>query len=366
MRNYIIPVDTSYVARYKDYLYELEAHADTLTQLNEFGNSNFFILNETVTDNKQQNHDNYTFAELLKAGIISLVEWNDIVYTFLRVDLLKHHRGLINKYGTNTKVTVYPVVLSSFIAMTELVKDGPMAHFLEKYQLNFDDFLNNGKSVACFTSQIDIPNISSKYIWTINEGYIVINNVLEEGSIQVQAFYNTARHNVNNYIIVPSIGSASYYLPNPSLTYVDENTSSMHWEYIPEGTTSLGASVYFNLNTAPMRVICSGKSAVDGCSAQITSDAEKYTFTNWETEPSVFTMTSYKGTLWAGFNNNIATVQYIKLQNSIEQEIFVDDTIEYGNRIIDNYSKDYYTINVKNFKVDIATGSKSPYYVKLW
>lgn len=371
MRNYIIPVDTSYVARYKDYLYELEATADTLTQLNEFGNTNYFILNKTITDTRNStstSSDNYTLTELLKAGVISFLETtlNATVYTILHVAKLKHHRGLINKYGKNTRLDCRTSSRDSSTAMTTETVTDEMKAVLTSYGLSFKDFLADDSSTSTICFMYSSGTVLPVGFYKIPEGYIVISNVLEEGKLQ--NITNSERKKLSNYILVPAIGSASYYLPNSSLVKKDGTSSYMTWNYISEGTTTLGTEVYFNLNTCPMRVYYHGesmKSGLPGCSP-LYDDMDNYSFLGREDDTSSFAITSYKGTLWTGFNNNLIVAQYATRTNNIEQEIFVDDTIEYGSRIVDNSNKDYYTINVKNFKTGNTDVSTSPYYVKLW
>ena len=299
MRNYIIPASTSYAARYKDYLYELEATADTLVQLNEFGNTNYFILNKTITDTRNNtNSDNYTLTELLKAGVISFLETtsNATIYTILHIAKLKHHRGLINKYGKNTRLDCYTSARSYRTAMTTETVTTEMSAVLTLYGLKFEDFLDNDNSTStiCFTRS---GTVLPTGLYKIPEGYIVISNVLEEGKLQ--NITNSERKSLSNYIIVPSIGSASYYLPNSSLVKIDDNHSRMTWNYISEGTTSLGTEVYFNLNTCPMRIYYHGESMrsdLPGCSP-IYDDIDSYSFFNRENDTSSFAMTSYKNTL---------------------------------------------------------------------
>ena len=99
MRLYTLQSSTN-VAQKRDYLHELDSKIESLINYIDITNPNWQIVNQQYTTDVDSTL--ISTKDLLDYGIIKLAWINNKMHTCLSINKLKLHKGLINKYGTDS------------------------------------------------------------------------------------------------------------------------------------------------------------------------------------------------------------------------------------------------------------------------
>lgn len=396
----------------KQYCKTIQYKADSLSTYRDLQNPNYIIINKT---------NGFTTYDLYNAGILNIVfdETNykstrkrDYFY-IIRPNFLKEHRGVINTYGSKVKLFFDKLDMKTMSLTHALGQEDALEVFkflgspedriidriygyrynpdtdynlklvIYEYNKTFGDYESKGTqdfkvvyldggleqpiNVIAY-NQDEMPVNKRKYkFYDFPQGYIIFCNATEdEEPVEKNS---KLRRTSSTYSLIPASAASGYYLPSGNIA------NGQIWSYVDKGTDSLGTSAFINIDFRQLRFtykigditfISSTDESAITVEAYSTSN-NNYTFnvvsaaaTNSQT------LSAASGTLWTGMNANLLLHKifaYSETSNGIiEEEIFADDSINYGSRNVDSINKPYYTVTMKH-----ETDFPAKYvHVRLW
>lgn len=411
MKLFTSNIDTSNIAQYWDYAYELQGEINSIDQLIELQNPNWSILNQ----------DYYTDSLLLQAGILQLIlEQHDQtleVAVALRVNWLRLHRGLEQHYGENAYLwfnsdNAWPGIQKIYIHQGENKERASQDNNLEPctteeartiaewlarhnivlpnntqltiwYRQKDVDFFYNvylfSKTIVDNKVQIVIePNIilqddtstqQENPIFTSKDlilksgekidveltrcpqGHIVFNNFLEENKKE-DPYLSAERRLLTSYKILPKNEILSYYVPS---TFVETN-NVLEWVWNYDTNFVNATKIVFNLPSASMRVFARTD---NNYGLYPTANVQEfsipaYNVKNNQPEAIIQNINHY---IWfSSERTQILHNLYIINDDNGLEDLICDDSCGYFMSNIVNYQVPGYIININN----LAQNEKLP------
>lgn len=396
----------------KQYCKTIQYKADSLSTYRDLQNPNYIIINKT---------NGLTTYDLYNAGILKIV-FNETKYEstgkrdyfyIIRPNFLKEHRGIINTYGSKVKLFFDKLDMGTMSITTALDQEDALEIFKflgspedrtidriygYRYNSNTDYNLKLGiyeynktssKYAIAGTQDFKVVYLDGDLEQPVNiiaynqdgmpvnkheykfydfpQGYIIFCNVTEdEEPVEKNS---KLRRTSSTYSLIPASAASGYYLPSGNIA------NGQIWSYVDKGTDSLGTSAFINIDfrqlrfaykTGDITFISSIDESAITVEAYSTSN-NNYTFNVISAAAtSSQTLSAASGTLWTGMNANLLLHKifaYSETSNGIiEEEIFADDSINYGSRNVDSINKPYYTVTMKH-----ETNFPAKYvHVRLW
>ena len=396
MRLYTLQSSTN-VAQKRDYLHELDSKIESLINYIDITNPNWQIVNQQYTIDADSTL--ISTKDLLNYGIIKLAWINNKMHTCLSINKLKLHKGLINKYGTdsyywllNEKSFSGQIIKGTIEELQQQEQDLPNGlitsliewckHFFSNYGkfefsiyvFNINDsyvklsssdntlsdiYLYNNNSVllatltnGTFNFYSNKPQVlNTSYLIPAQEGCVIFCNYLNENITTSTDDPN--RNILSSYKIFSMASASDLYLP----TYYTINDKEIlwHWDYFESATEKMGTNIIFHLPLPPHRLYIHN---IDNtyCLKPLTINDLIHT----HTEISMFinnqtiipNIASYDGIVWNSVdNNNILSKIYhaTDTESGIDlEEVFFDQEISINTLNIENYQTSNYNITIKH------------------
>ena len=303
--------------KWREYVLQLDREIHSLENYIYWNNPNYYILNEGFYDNTQ----------LEKRGIlVSAYGWIDInegyqkssANTYLYINALKKHEGLVNKYtdvefltsatkeqnydGANLTLTLPTTILTSG------VKDGIWTLTTATWE------------------GFSVPN-----------GSYIICNVYEEGSIDSPD--GEGHNKIENYKIIRKHNGGAYYTYNGD-----------QFIFTPEAIDILGERQVLSLSSTPVKFNYYESFVDEGVEEQSRKEVKSY---SWDEEDQLkveIKSNTSDRVIWTMGNVPISHELYIDTGDidtgEIVEELFTDDKRTIA--IIDNTAIPTYTISMDN------------------
>lgn len=347
--------------RYETYIKELDTLTTSFVSYFEMTNPNFMVLNEHFANDADDHPvpDIYSLEDLIKANAIALTvdysNGSEVLYMVIRVKQLRLHRGLISQYGTNCKIC-YPEYddILNYIEYSEYDLHPRLDEVWESY---------TGKQHYPLNFYYTVDNQDVQYLQPIQQGHVV--------------FRTGSGDTPDNFNIYPIVGRCGAYIPQPQLIKQD-NKTIWSWKYMSDASER-GSNQIFVFNAPNIRYITTINQS---SGTEIDRDTDirlpEWTQDNHSilTVPAMYLGDSHNlqyyiqaqnNIPWTGFENNILCNRYYwrtKTDNNhfTEEEIFVDDSMNYGSAVLDVYNNPYYTIDVMH-EVEFP---RDKLYVRIW
>ena len=346
MRNFTFnPFIQNKFATAKTYIAELNNNVESLIEYIELTNPNYSILNKNL-GSLVDGAPYYTDKQLLDAGVLKIAINNsssENAYAFILIcpNKLKLHRGIVQKYGPTCRIS--------------LTDDNLSLYEHNKWTEN-DTALINELVINIFgkESGIDINNISvftiksTDYIYYIPQGRVVFSQVQVTSSDTDNKYKD-----INNYSIYPVTSPGTFYIPD-----LMPNRTKWTWK-ISEQKILDDLVVFFNWFSPNLRFYTKNSllNYVGYNMIRANTDSRTNNFLSFEIgsdnkiKPHI---TSYSGTMWTGADVNRLLTNYysptvIETEKKIiEEEILLDDSIDFGKDKLVNYSNPYYNITIEH------------------
>lgn len=404
MKNFTFnPFTTNKFATAKTYIAELNNNVESLVQYIELTNPNYVILNKnlgSLTEGKPF----YTDEQLFNAGVIQLAINNGEAIILLRPNKLRLHRGIVQKYGANARaILLTDDELIEYLVPYRNLNDNEkelIKSLAEKFGININDensstinvfyysdlatvfFMDSNNNQNALDTLV-LENVSTletakltlvdengdEVVSRINPMYYIPQGRVIFSHIQPilpEAEDSDIYKDFNNYSIYPTTSPGNFYIPD-----LIPDTTTGFWEWkLSEQKILDDLVVLFNMFTPNLRFfskntmyIYSGYEKIKP--SEIATENKFLSFiinSDNEIEPL---MSSLKGTLWTGADVNRLITHYVNIpsesESFTEEEVILDDEINFGKDKLVNYSNPYYNIIVKH-----KTVPESFIYTKLW
>lgn len=351
MRNFTFnPFIQNKFATAKTYIAELNNNAESLLEYIELTNPNYSILNKNL-GSLIDGAPYYTDKQLLDAGVLKIAinnSDNNNPYSFVLIcpNKLKLHRGIVQKYGPSCRIS--------------LKDDSELNSTLYSKLTDNNKALINELVINIFGEENNIyKNINNTKIFTINntdgiyyipQGRVVFSQVQQTSSDKDNSKYK----DINNYSIYPVTSPGTFYMPD---LIPDKSVGQWTWK-VSEQKILDDLIVFFNWISPNLRFYSKnlisnycGYSPIKADSTSRTNNFLSFEIgSDNKIKPHI---TSYSGTMWTGADVDRLLTNYYNttvLDNIItgEEEILLDDSIDFGKDKLVNYSNPYYNITIEH------------------
>ena len=318
------PYKTFTWRNWSNYLFWLDNSINSLQDYLDYFNSNFFILNETVSYNPSNTwkEETYKIEDTSKCWYL-FGTTNEPMY-FCLPGNLKWRQGIVNP-----NVKAYACLNTSCFTETP-IKDNAVTleesaegkHFYTFNNTTLDDAIAAGKLY-------EIPRSTVMFAkkW-VHQGLLQPNNIETK--------------NINHYQFM-ALPIAALYLPNSI-------ANGLRFQYIKNGQSVLGENITFTLEFAPGRYFHTN---VENSNKWL-SNATSYTTqgANWENSSAVMSkiIENFDGQIWT--NSYPLMHECLIYDTSYSdyptEEFIFDQEFSTENINIANHATVLYNINAKN------------------
>ena len=345
MRNFTFnPFIQNKFATAKTFIAELNNNVESLLEYIELTNPNYSILNKNL-GSLIDGAPYYTDKQLLDAGVLKIAINNpntENAYAFVLIcpNKLKLHRGIVQKYGPTCRISLTDDNLSLYEHSN--LTDNDKVIIKELVSNIFGKITNDINNIPIFTIN------STDYIYYIPQGRVVFSQVQVTSSDTDNKYKD-----INNYSIYPVTSPGTFYIPD-----LMPDRTKWTWK-ISEQKILDDLVVFFNWFSPNLRFYTKNSllNYVGYNIIRANTDSRTNNFLSFEIgsdnkiQPHI---TSYSGTMWTGADVNRLLTNYysptvIETENKIiEEEILLDDSIDFGKDKLVNYSNPYYNITIEH------------------
>ena len=345
MRNFTFnPFIQNKFATAKTYIAELNNNVESLLEYIELTNPNYSILNKNL-GSLIDGAPHYTDKQLLDAGVLKIAinntSSNPYAFILICPNKLKLHRGIVQKYGPTCRVSLKDDPQLASRLYSELGENEKL--LVDELIKNFFGEISNEE--RNIIKVFDITD--TKDIHYIPQGRVVFSQVQVTSSDTDNKYKD-----INNYSIYPVTSPGTFYIPD-----LMPNRTKWTWK-ISEQKILDDLVVFFNWFSPNLRFYTKNSllNYVGYNMIRANTDSRTNNFLSFEIssdnkiKPHI---TSYSGTMWTGADVNRLLTNYYNttvLDNIItgEEEVLLDDSIDFGKDKLVNYSNPYYNITIEH------------------
>ena len=345
MRNFTFnPFIQNKFATAKTYIAELNNNVESLLEYIELTNPNYSILNKNL-GSLIDGAPYYTDKQLLDAGVLKIAinntSSNPYAFILICPNKLKLHRGIVQKYGPTCRVSLKDDPQLASRLYSELGENEKL--LVDELIKNFFGEISNEE--RNIIKVFDITD--TKDIHYIPQGRVVFSQVQVTSSDTDNKYKD-----INNYSIYPVTSPGTFYIPD-----LMPNRTKWTWK-ISEQKILDDLVVFFNWFSPNLRFYTKNSllNYVGYNMIRANTDSRTNNFLSFEIssdnkiKPHI---TSYSGTMWTGADVNRLLTNYYNttvLDNIItgEEEVLLDDSIDFGKDKLVNYSNPYYNITIEH------------------
>ena len=348
MRNFTFnPFIQNKFATAKTYIAELNNNVESLLEYIELTNPNYSILNKNL-GSLVDGAPYYTDKQLLDAGVLKIAinntSSNPYAFILICPNKLKLHRGIIQKYGSTCRISLKDDSQLVSRLYGELGESEKLLvdELIKKF---FEEISNEERNII---KVFDITD--TKDIHYMPQGRVVFSQVQVTSSDTDNKYKD-----INNYSIYPVTSPGTFYIPD-----LMPDKTKWTWK-ISEQKILDDLVVFFNWLSPNLRFYTKNSllNYVGYNVIRANIDSRTNNFLSFEIgsdnkiKPHI---TSYSGTMWTGADVNRLLTNYysptvIEIQTEkkiIEEEVLLDDSIDFGKDKLVNYSNPYYNITIEH------------------
>ena len=346
MRNFTFnPFVQNKFATAKTYIAELNNNVESLLEYIELTNPNYSILNKNL-GGLVDGAPYYTDKQLLDAGVLKIAinntSSNPYAFILICPNKLKLHRGIVQKYGPTCRMSLKDDPQLASRLYGELGENEKLLvdELIKKF---FGEINNEEKNII---KVFDITDNND--IHYIPQGRVVFSQVQVTSSDTDNKYKD-----INNYSIYPVTSPGTFYIPD-----LMPDKTKWTWK-ISEQKILDDLVVFFNWLSPNLRFYTKNSllNYVGYNIIKANTDSRTNNFLSFEIgsdnkiKPHI---TSYSGTMWTGADVNRLLTNYysptvIETEKKIiEEEILLDDSIDFGKDKLVNYSNPYYNITIEH------------------
>ena len=347
MRNFTFnPFVQNKFATAKTYIAELNNNVESLLEYIELTNPNYSILNKNL-GGLVDGAPYYTDKQLLDAGVLKIAinntSSNPYAFILICPNKLKLHRGIVQKYGPTCRMSLKDDPQLASRLYSELGENEKLLvdELIKKF---FGEISNEERNII---KVFDITD--TKDIHYIPQGRVVFSQVQVTSSDTDNKYKD-----INNYSIYPVTSPGTFYIPD-----LMPDKTKWTWK-ISEQKILDDLVVFFNWLSPNLRFYTKNSllNYVGYNIIKANTDSRTNNFLSFEIgsdnkiKPHI---TSYSGTMWTGADVNRLLTNYysptviIETEKKIiEEEILLDDSIDFGKDKLVNYSNPYYNITIEH------------------
>ena len=348
MRNFTFnPFIQNKFATAKTYIAELNNNVESLLEYIELTNPNYSILNKNL-GSLIDGAPYYTDKQLLDAGVLKIAinntSSNPYAFILICPNKLKLHRGIVQKYSPTCRISLKDDSQLVSRLYSELGENEKLLvdELIKKF---FGEINNEEKNII---KVFDITDTND--IHYIPQGRVVFSQVQVTSSDTDNKYKD-----INNYSIYPVTSPGTFYIPD-----LMPDKTKWTWK-ISEQKILDDIVVFFNWLSPNLRFYTKNSllNYVGYNIIKANTDSRTNNFLSFEIgsdnkiKPHI---TSYSGTMWTGADVNRLLTNYysptvIETQTEkkiIEEEILLDDSIDFGKDKLVNYSNPYYNITIEH------------------
>ena len=346
MRNFTFnPFVQNKFATAKTYIAELNNNVESLLEYIELTNPNYSILNKNL-GGLVDGAPYYTDKQFLDAGVLKIAinntSSNPYAFILICPNKLKLHRGIVQKYGPTCRMSLKDDPQLASRLYSELGENEKLLvdELIKKF---FGEISNEERNII---KVFDITD--TKDIHYIPQGRVVFSQVQVTSSDTDNKYKD-----INNYSIYPVTSPGTFYIPD-----LMPDKTKWTWK-ISEQKILDDLVVFFNWLSPNLRFYTKNSllNYVGYNIIKANTDSRTNNFLSFEIgsdnkiKPHI---TSYSGTMWTGADVNRLLTNYysptvIETEKKIiEEEILLDDSIDFGKDKLVNYSNPYYNITIEH------------------
>ena len=350
MRNFTFnPFVQNKFATAKTYIAELNNNVESLLEYIELTNPNYSILNKNL-GGLVDGAPYYTDKQLLDVGVLKIAINSSVSnpYAFILIcpNKLKLHRGIVQKYGSTCRISLKnDSELASASTLYGNLSSNKKLLVDELIKKFFGEISNKDRN------NIKVFNITdTKNIHYIQQGRVIFSQVQQTISDKDSKYKD-----INNYSVYPVTSPGAFYIPD---LIPDRTLGQWTWK-LSEQKILDDLVVFFNWISPNLRFYTKNSllNYIGYNMVRANTDARTNNFlsfgidSNNKIKPLI---TSYSGTMWTGADVNRLLTNYysptvIETENKIiEEEILLDDSIDFGKDKLVNYSNPYYNITIEH------------------
>ena len=350
MRNFTFnPFVQNKFATAKTYIAELNNNIESLLEYIELTNPNYSILNKNL-GSLVDGAPYYTDKQLLDAGVLKIAISNpntENAYAFVLIcpNKLKLHRGIVQKYGPTCRISLKnDLELASASTLYGNLSSNKKLLVDELIKKFFGEISNEDRN------NIKVFNITdTKNIHYIQQGRVIFSQVQQTISDKDSKYKD-----INNYSVYPVTSPGAFYIPD---LIPDRTLRQWTWK-LSEQKILDDIVVFFNWFSPNLRFYTKNSllnyAGYNVIRANTDSRTNNFLSFQIDTDNQINPLiTSYSGTMWTGADVNRLLTNYYNtrvLDNIItgEEEILLDDSIDFGKDKLVNYSNPYYNITIEH------------------